>query len=113
MFQGYAIGLSTALNVQFRVIKHILPLFLLYSLPRLFTKMDQVKDIFTYIFPVTYVVVLTQIFTMSTGKTPPQYFGIQQEAWFAIELTADKTYRGFYNDAINTINYTWSFILSR
>ena len=45
MAQGYAIGLSTALNVQFRVIKHILPLFLLYSLPRLFTKMDQVKDI--------------------------------------------------------------------
>ncbi|MCB9305444.1 MAG: hypothetical protein H6565_02500 [Lewinellaceae bacterium] len=100
LVQGYAIGVSFELNVQFRLIKWMVPLFLFYSLPRLFTRVEQYRDVFLYLFPVAIVALGAQIFTITTSHSPMQNFGVQAKAKFAIKVTKEKTYRGLYNESI-------------
>lgn len=100
MAQGYAVGVSMDMNVQFRLIKWLVPLFLLYSLPRLFTRVEQYRDVFLYLFPVALVALGAQVFTIATAHSPMQHFGAEQKAKFAIKVTKEKTYRGLYNEMI-------------
>ncbi|GJM31911.1 MAG: hypothetical protein DHS20C18_09120 [Saprospiraceae bacterium] len=109
LIQGHVLGVSTDMNVQFRIIKWLMPLFLFYSLPRLFTKTDHYRDLFVYLFPIAFVTLAAQIFTISTSLSPPQYFGIQKKVWFAIKVSESKTYRGFYNDSIVLFTYFAAF----
>ncbi len=113
VIQGYVLGVHLELNVQFRIIKWITPLLLLYSIPRLFSRMEHYRDLFVYIFPVVFVTLGAQLFTIMTGTSPMQVFGIKQEVWFAVKVSAKKTYRGFYNDSVIIIsNFAALFFLA-
>lgn len=105
MLQGYVIGVSMEMNVQFRLIKWLVPLFLLYSLPRLFTRIEQYRDVFLYLFPVAIMALGAQVFTLTQAHSPMQYFGVAKKAKFAIKVTKEKTYRGLYNEMILLITY--------
>lgn len=100
MVQGYVIGVSLEMNVQFRLLKWLVPLFLLYSLPRLFTRIEQWRDVFLYLFPVALLALGAQVFTIATSHAPMQHFGVATKAKFAIKVTKEKTYRGLYNECI-------------
>jgi len=67
---GQVMGLSGELNVYFRVIKGILPLFLFYSVPRLFTSTDMYERFFRIVFVIVLFAFSTQIFTLITGIIP-------------------------------------------
>ncbi|MCW5921943.1 MAG: hypothetical protein KIS77_06370 [Saprospiraceae bacterium] len=105
LVQGYVIGVDMEINVQFRLIKWIAPLFLLYSIPRLFTNVRQYRDLFLYLFLVAFAALGAQVFTIATSQSPPQYAGVANKAWFAIKVSKEKTYRGLYNEAILLISY--------
>jgi hypothetical protein len=107
--QGYAIGVSLDMNIQFRLVKWLLPLFMLYSLPRLFQQAEQYRDLFMYLFIVALFALGAQVFTIMTSKAPPQYFGVPGKAWFAIKVKAGKTYRGLYNEYILLITFFAAF----
>ncbi|MBV6438726.1 MAG: hypothetical protein EPGJADBJ_00351 [Saprospiraceae bacterium] len=100
MVQGYVIGVSMEMNVQFRLLKWLVPLFMLYSIPRLFTRIEQYRDVFLYLFPVALAALGAQIFTIATSHSPMQHFGVAAKAKFAIKVTKEKTYRGLYNEMI-------------
>jgi hypothetical protein len=103
--QGYVIGVDMEINVQFRLIKWLTPLFLLWSIPRLFTKIEQYRDVFLYLFCVAFAALGAQIFTIMTSKSPPMFLGVEKKAWFAIKVKEGKTYRGLYNEGILLISY--------
>lgn len=105
LVQGYVVGVSLEINVQFRLIKWLVPLFLLYSLPRLFTRVEQYRDVFLYLFPVALMALGAQIFTLVQAHSPMQYFGVAKKAKFAIKVTKEKTYRGLYNEMILLITF--------
>lgn len=105
LVQGYVIGVDMEINVQFRLIKWIAPLFLLYSVPRLITKIEQYRDFFLYLFAVAFVALGAQIFTILNAQSPAQYMGVVKKAWFAIKVKEGKTYRGLYNEGILLISY--------
>ncbi len=107
--QGYAIGVNMSLNVQFRIIKWMIPFLLFFSLPRLYKSVDQYKDVFVYLFPVAIITLGAQFFTILYGQSPSQYFGVEKEIWFVIKVTADRTYRGMYSEAITIITYFAAF----
>lgn len=100
MVQGYVIGVSMEMNVQFRLLKWLVPLFMLYSIPRLFTRIEQYRDVFLYLFPVALAALGAQVFTIATSHSPMQHFGVAAKAKFAIKVTKEKTYRGLYNEMI-------------
>ncbi|HPQ98472.1 MAG TPA: hypothetical protein PK066_03000 [Saprospiraceae bacterium] len=100
IIQGYVVGVDLAMNVQFRIFKWIVPLMLLYSIPKLFQKQEQYTELFVYLFPVALVALGTQLFTILTSSSPVAFFGAKKEIWWAIEITKDKTYRGLYNESL-------------
>lgn len=105
LVQGYVLGVSMEMNVQFRLLKWLTPLFLFYSMPRLFTSVEQYRDVFLYLFPVALVACGAQFFTLLNAHSPMQFFGVAKKAKFAIKVTAHKTYRGLYNESILLITY--------
>jgi hypothetical protein len=105
LVQGYVIGVHMEINVQFRLIKWIAPLFLLYSIPRLFTTIEQYRDIFIYLFLVAFTALGAQFFTILTSQSPAQYMGVVKKAWFAVKVSSHKTYRGLYNEGILLITF--------
>ena len=105
LVQGYVIGVSMEINVQFRLIKWLVPLFMLYSVPRLFTRVEQYRDVFLYLFPVALVALGAQVFTLIQAHSPMQFFGVAKKAKFAIKVTKEKTYRGLYNEMILLITF--------
>lgn len=105
LVQGYVIGVPMEMNVQFRLVKWLVPLFLLFSIPRLFTSVDQYRDIFLYLFPVAFVALGAQLFTITQSHSPMQYFGVAKKVKFAIKVSSHKTYRGLYNECILLITY--------
>ena len=105
LVQGYVVGVSMEINVQFRLIKWIVPLFMLYSIPRLFTRVEQYRDVFLYLFPVALMALGAQIFTLTQAHSPMQFFGVAKKAKFAIKVTKEKTYRGLYNEMILLITF--------
>ena len=109
--QGYVWGVSTELNIQFRIIKFILPLFLLYSLPKLMDVEKQYADILYYLFPITFTILATQVFTILNGISPAQYLGINVETNHLFFVSKDVAYRGFFNDAVLLITLLGSFLM--
>ncbi|TNE54868.1 MAG: hypothetical protein EP344_13970 [Bacteroidetes bacterium] len=98
--QGQLLGLNPALNVQFRMIKFIFPLTLLYSIPRLFRTEEEYYGIFKYMFPLAFAALFAQVFTITTGQTPSQFLGVQRDFWFTVDVSKGKTYRGFYSTLV-------------
>lgn len=105
LVQGYVIGVEMEINVQFRLIKWIAPLFLLYSIPRLFTRIEQYRDFFLYLFCIAFSALGAQVFTIMNAQSPAQYMGVVKKAWFAIKVKEGKTYRGLYNEGILLISF--------
>lgn len=105
LVQGYVIGVSMEINVQFRLIKWIVPLFMLYSVPRLFTRIEQYRDLFLYLFCVAFVALGAQLYTILNAQSPAQHMGVVKKARYAIKIKAGKTYRGLYNEGILLITY--------
>ncbi len=102
--QGYAVGISFDLNVQFRIIKYILPFALFYSIPRLLTHRDQYFEVFKYLFVVVFFSLAAQVFTVYFKNSPMHFFGAKEE-WrvkilINLEVTQDRLYRGIYNEGI-------------
>ncbi|MFN7116804.1 MAG: hypothetical protein ACK4TA_08375 [Saprospiraceae bacterium] len=97
ILQGYAVGLSTALNIQFRVLKLVLPLFLFFSLPRLMTREEQYREFFIYLIPAVFLTLLAQVITITTGLAPGHFLGANLDVEFARKATEERAYRGFYN----------------
>lgn len=116
IFQGFAIGFTPKLNVIFRLLKMTLPFFLLYSLPRLMTEEKDYRALFSYAFPLAFVILGTQVFSLIFSQSPPAYFGVEKEE-IAISYAIDGnvTYRGFYNDKITLLIILGSiyFMVSR
>lgn len=100
VFQGYAWGVSFELNIQFRIVKFILPLFLLYSIPRLMDAEEQYWQVLSYLFPITFLILFSQVFTIVNGMSPAQFMGIKVESNHLFIVSRDTTYRGFFNDAL-------------
>lgn len=100
VLQGQVLGLSGALNVQFRVVKYLMPLFLFYSIPRLIKTEKAFREIMTYLFPVAFIALVTQIFTIYFGLEPAQVLGLSLEESERFDVSDGNTYRGFFNFCI-------------
>ncbi|MCS6929675.1 MAG: hypothetical protein NZM43_09280 [Saprospiraceae bacterium] len=109
VLQGYAIGLSSALNVQFRLVKFLLPLSLLYSIPRLLRTEDDYRNFFFYLFPMVFFALFAQVFTIVTSITPSQALGVVKKFWFTVDVKKGYTYRGFYSDNTVLLTYFGAF----
>ena len=107
--QGYALGLSPALNVQFRLVKFLLPLAMFYSLPRLFRTEEDFKEFFTYVFPMAFLALFAQVFTITTSIAPSQALGVFKKFWFTVDVAKGATYRGFYSSATVLLAYFGAF----
>lgn len=112
--QGYTVGLSTALNVQFRVVKFIVPLLLLITVPKLMPQKEQYEDFFRYIFTLVLSALFTQVFTIVTATTPSNFIGATEAARLAFDVSEGATYRGFFSTHIVLIGlFGACFYLSR
>lgn len=107
--QGYSLGLSPELNVQFRLVKYLLPLAMFYALPRLFRKEEDFRDFFVYVFPMAFLALFAQVFTITTSLTPSQFLGVYKKFWFTVDVAKGKTYRGFYSSATVLLSYFGAF----
>ncbi len=107
--QGYFMGLSSQMNVQFRLVKFLVPLTMFYSMPRLFQKEEEFRDCFIYIFPMAFLALFAQVFTITTGHTPSQMLGVYKKFWFTVDVAKGKTYRGFYSSATVLTAYFGTF----
>ncbi|MBK8966186.1 MAG: hypothetical protein R3D58_03500 [Saprospiraceae bacterium] len=105
MVQGHLLGLAPQMNVRFRVVKHIFPLLLFYSIPRLFQTEKAYREIFVYVFPMAFAALFAQVFTITTGTTPSQYLGVHRDFWFTVDVNKGKTYRGFYSTGMILISF--------
>lgn len=97
ILQGYAVGLSHALNIQFRLIKLVLPLFLFFSIPRIMPKEENYRELFTYLMPAVFLTFAAQVITITTGFPPGHFLGANLDVEFARKATEERAYRGFYN----------------
>ncbi|MCB0530680.1 MAG: O-antigen ligase family protein [Lewinellaceae bacterium] len=103
--QGHMLGLAPQMNIRFRVVKHIFPLMLFYSIPRLFPTERDYREIFFYIFPMAFAALFAQVFTITTGTTPSQFLGVHRDFWFTVDVNKGKTYRGFYSTGVILISF--------
>jgi hypothetical protein len=108
--QGYAWGVSLELNIQFRIIKFILPMFLLYALPKLMTDEKQYWEVLYYLFPITFTVLFAQVYTIQNGRSPAIAWGVAAKASHLFIVTKDIAYRGFYNDGLVLITTLGAFL---
>ncbi len=109
VLQGYALGLSPALNVQFRLVKFLMPLTLLYSIPRLLRTEEDFQELFFYVFPMVFLALFAQVFTIASGITPSQAMGVMKKFWFTVDVSKGQTYRGFYSDNSVLLGYFGAF----
>lgn len=109
VLQGYAMGLSPELNVQFRLVKFLLPLTLLYSVPRLLRTEEDYRELFFYVFVMVFFALFAQVFTITTSVTPSQALGVMKKFWFAVDVKKGYTYRGFYSDNSVLLGYFGAF----
>lgn len=105
VIQGYVIGLSGALNVQFRVVKYLVPLFLFYSIPRLIKEESQFREIMAYLFPVAFFALGAQLFSITMGREPAQVFGFILGGQDFFEISEEQIYRGLFNFCILIITF--------
>ena len=102
--QGYVVGLSMDMNVQFRILKYLLPFALFYTIPKLFTSKEEYLRCFQYLFVVVFFALLAQVFTIYFKTSPLQYFGAKEEyrdkILINLEVSKERLYRGIYNEGI-------------
>ena len=103
--QGYVLGVSPEMNVQFRIIKFLLPLLLFYTIPRLFDSEEHYQQTFALFIPFAFIALLAQVITISTGLAPSQILGVHQDLWFTATTGKGKTYRGFYSTTMVLISF--------
>lgn len=103
--QGYVLSSSIAANVQLRTLKLIVPLLLLYSLPRLLREERQYQELFAYLFPVAFLAFFAQVFTIIYAQSPPAYLGLQDTTWWMTEVDREHIYRGIYSVMIILITF--------
>ncbi|MBK8489350.1 MAG: hypothetical protein IPL49_00250 [Saprospirales bacterium] len=103
--QGYVIGVEPEMNVQFRIIKFILPLLLLYTIPILFDEEEQFRQTVVLFIPFAFIALFAQIFTIATGIAPSQMMGLYQKLWFTTHTIKGYTYRGFYSTSMVLISF--------
>lgn len=103
--QGYTLGVTPELNAQFRILKHLLPLILFYSIPRLFESEDQYRQTFALFIPFAFFALLAQVITITTSLAPSQLLGVHQDLWFIATTGEGKTYRGFYSTDMVLISF--------
>jgi len=103
--QGYVLGVSPELNVQFRIIKHLLPLTLFYTLPRLFDEEKHFRETMTLFIPFAFIALFSQVFTITTGFAPSQMLGLYQNFGFAADLEKGFVYRGFFSTKMVLISF--------
>ncbi len=99
---GIINGLKGELNIYFRVVKLILPLLLVYTIPRLITNIDEFKKVFDLIFIVFILGFAAQIFTVFTGFSPTSNFKLPEKIVDTEEVR--ENFRSFYNPAITLIS---------
>lgn len=103
--QGYVLGISLSLNIQFRLVKIILPLALFYIVPRLFDREEHYMTFLKYLFPVAAVAFLAQLFSIVMGESPTKFFGVAGEDEGIFHIDEQSVYRGFYNAKIVLFTY--------
>jgi len=69
---GQMMGLTGELNVYFRVAKGVLPMFLFFSIPRLFVHQDTYTRLFHLVFVIVLVAFAAQLFSLFTGIVPSE-----------------------------------------
>lgn len=89
---GQLMGFSGGLNDYFRIFKLTFPLFLFYSIPRLFNSLDSFERFFKFIFIILIVAFAAQIFNLITGISPSESLILNEQ-----QIAESGEYRGFYN----------------
>lgn len=96
---GLMNGLQGEMNMYFRVVKLIVPLFLFFTVPRLLNSIDEYKKLFSFLFVVSIVGFITQLFTVFTGYSPLGGLKVIEE-----DQGEAGNLRAFYNVAITFIS---------
>ncbi len=78
--QGYTMGLSPELNVQFRLVKYLLPLSMFYTLPRLFRREEDFRDFFLYVFPMAFWPCLRRYLPSQPALRPRSFWGFTKNS---------------------------------
>ena len=63
----------------------------------MFQTEESYRQIFLYAFPMAFMALFAQVFTITTGQTPSQFLGVYRDFWFTVDVNKGKTYRGFYS----------------
>ena len=103
VFIGFYLGISGGLNVYFRVFKFTLPLLLFYIVPKFLQKEEDFVRFFSFLFPIVFLSLASQLFDILMGQTITTYLGVGEKE--AIEITQISIYRGFYSVQIILISF--------
>lgn len=95
--EGFTMGLSIQVNIIFRIIKEITPLFLFFSIPRLMDTEEAYAKFFGYLFPIAFSALFSQVFTITMASTPSEFLGGTQADPLAFNVKEGRTYRGFFS----------------
>lgn len=101
---GLANGLRSELNVHFKLIKMTMPLLLFYSIPRLFTNLQNYKNLFSYLFLITILAFIAQLITLFTGFVPQWHFNPITEAGLELEVEVGRNFRVLNNPGITLLS---------
>ncbi len=108
---GIVNGLTGELNVYFRIVKLVLPLFLIFIVPRLITDIEGIKKLFDLLFIIFITGFAAQIFTVFTGFSPANNFKLPEN--MEVQEEARENLRSFYNCTITLMSLLASlFFLS-
>ncbi len=100
---GVTQGLPADYNIHFRNLRLILPLFLIYTTPKLLSLPRNYDRVFSYIFIIEIVAFLAQVFSIVTGNSPIAFLGIVEGT--VKEVTGTTIYRGFYNVSATLLSF--------
>jgi len=101
---GFANGLRNDVTVHFKVLKMTLPLLLFYTLPRLITKISDYKELFSFLFIVTFLGFVAQLITMFTGFVPQLYVNPVGDIDLEYEIEVGRNFRVLNNPGITLIS---------
>lgn len=94
-FYGISLGMPDDYNIHLRSLRIIFPLFLIYTTPNLLKNESGFIKFFSFVFPITILAFVSQVFSIIAGSSPMMFFGIGETEVRGIAETV--IYRGFYN----------------
>ncbi len=110
--QGFAVGFPPGLNRKFALIKVMMPLSLLYSIPILFDRFDQYRQAFKFLFIIALSAFVSQLFSISMGGiTPSQFIGATEHDALFMDVSEGLTYRGFFSPPVVIITMLGAMVL--